>query len=211
MKDLTTQYRKRKRQIKQRLKAFKALGNAKDEDIFSELCFCILTPQSRAIYCDEAVKRLKGSEAIFKGRINTIKATLRGLVRFHNNKAAYIIAARKLFQNGSRHLYIKTRLDAGDIFKTREWLVENIKGLGYKEASHFLRNIGMGKDIAILDRHILKNLKRYKVIDNVPASLTRKRYIDAEDRMRKFAEKVKIPLEELDLLFWSDKTGFIFK
>jgi len=38
-----------------------------------------------------------------------------------------------------------------------EWLVKNLTGLGYKEAGHFLRNIGSGK-IAILDRHILRNL-----------------------------------------------------
>ncbi|GAJ17855.1 unnamed protein product, partial [marine sediment metagenome] len=29
-----------------------------------------------------------------------------------------------------------------DEIKLREWVVKNFKGLGYKEASHFLRNIG---------------------------------------------------------------------
>ena len=107
---------------------------------------------------------------------------------------------------------IKRRIDSRDVFRTREWLVENIKGLGYKEASHFLRNIGLGKDLAILDRHILKNLKRYGVIDKMPASLgTKKVYLDIERRMLEFSKKINVPPDELDLLFWARQTGFVFK
>ncbi len=90
-------------------------------------------------------------------------------------------------------------------------LVRNIKGFGYKEASHFLRNIGMGKDIAILDRHILKNLKRYGAIKKIPSHMSTRQYLDIEDKARRFARKIRIPLDELDLLFWSRETGEIFK
>ncbi len=94
----------------------------------------------------------------------------------------------------------------------REWFVENIKGFGYKEASHFLRNIGLGKDIAILDRHILKNLKKYGVIDKIPSSLgSRRVYLEIEEKMKGFSKKTGIPLEDMDLLFWSLQTGFVFK
>jgi N-glycosylase/DNA lyase len=94
----------------------------------------------------------------------------------------------------------------------RDWLVENIKGYGYKEASHFLRNIGLGRDIAILDRHILKNLKRYGVISKIPDSVgSRKVYLDIEERMRRFSKRSGIPMDALDLVFWSMQTGFIFK
>lgn len=65
---------------------------------------------------------------------------------------------------------------------------ENIKGLGCKEASHFLRNIGLGNDMAILDIHILGNLKRYKVIEEIPSSISRKNYLNIEDKMRKFCK-----------------------
>jgi len=70
---------------------------------------------------------------------------------------------------------------------------------------------GAGKDIAIIDRHILKNLKRYGAIRSIPASISKNNYIDLEDAMRNFSKKVKIPMEELDLLFWSAQTGFVFK
>lgn len=84
-------------------------------------------------------------------------------------------------------------------------------GLGMKEASHFMRNIGLFEDIAILDRHILKNLIEYDVISEIPKTLTVKIYLEIEQKMKEFAEKIKIPFTELDLLFWSEETGHVFK
>lgn len=219
LRDLTSKYKRKRHKIRQRLKEFRYLYKAKDEDIFEELCFCILTPQSKALNCDKAVKELKKSGLLFKGSRGDIRAKLKG-IRFPNNKANYLVAARKFFsaQGGSasggkngRTLEVKSKLDGNNPFGTRDWLVKNVRGLGYKEASHFLRNIGFGKDMAILDVHILKNLKRYKVIEKIPTSVNKNTYIDIENRMRKFSRRIKIPLQELDLLFWSNHTGFIFK
>ncbi len=209
MNNLISEYKKKKLQIKKRLKEFSSLHNATDEDIFAELCFCILTPQSKAIYCDRAVKELKQTRLLFNGCLSAIRKGLKG-VRFPNNKAAYLVAAREFFRNG-RGLEIKKNLDKKDIFKTREWLAKNVKGLGYKEASHFLRNIGLGKNLAILDVHILKNLKKFRVIRKIPASMSKALYLDIEARMIRFSQRIKISLAELDLLFWSNQTGFIFK
>ena len=109
-------------------------------------------------------------------------------------------------------LKVKEKISAlPDVFALREWLIENVKGMDYKEASHFLRNVGFGDDIAILDRHILKNLVRYSIIDEVPKSLTGKKYLEIEEKMRKFAQKAGIPFAHLDLLWWSEETGEIFK
>lgn len=95
--------------------------------------------------------------------------------------------------------------------KLRDWLAKNVKSIGYKETTHFIRNIGLGKNLAILDRHILKNLKKHEVIEKIPRSLTKKRYLEIENEMKRFSKKIKIPLAELDLLFWSKETGKIFK
>jgi len=108
-------------------------------------------------------------------------------------------------------LGLKKKIEKFNAAAARDWLVRNVKGLGYKEASHFLRNIGLGKELAILDVHILKNLKELGVIENIPSSLTKKRYLEIEDKMRKFSRRTKIPLAELDLLLWSLETGFVFK
>jgi len=201
LNELLSSYRKKRYQIKKKLKEFGDLYKSNDECIFKELCFCILTPQSKAIYCDEAVKELVRSGLLLEGEKS---------VRFPNSKASYLIAARKAFKNSGR-FDIKSKIDEDNIFKTREWFVKNIKGLGYKEASHFLRNIGFGNDIAILDIHILRSLKRYRIIKKIPSLINRKIYLNVENKMRGFSLKIGIPLQELDLLFWSEQTGFIFK
>lgn len=211
IKNLISEYNLRKSEIKERLKEFELLHKGRDESIFEELCFCILTANANAVLCGEAIKELKRKNLLFKGKAYEIRPRLKGRVRFHNKKARFIVSALKLFKR-ERNIDIKSRLNFNNPFEAREWLVENIKGLGYKEASHFLRNIGLGGDIAILDRHILKNLKICRVIRRIPLSLSsRKTYIEIEDKMREFSKKIGIPLGELDLLFWSIETGFIFK
>lgn len=205
MKTLKSSYRKLCPQIDKRLANFRA--NLKDRDkVFSELCFCIFTANANALKCDQAVKALAKDDCHSTGCARRIRSRIKGCVRFHNKKADYLVLARKRFPE------ILDKLKDSDITAVRDWLVENIKGYGYKEASHFLRNIGLGRDIAILDRHILKNLKRYGVISKIPDSVgSRKVYMDIEDKMRRFSRRIRIPLEALDLVFWSFQTGFIFK
>jgi len=207
-KKLISEYNKKKDKIKNRLKEFKRIKD--NRNVFSELCFCILTPQSKAVYCDKAICFLKKSNLLFKGNKQAIAKKLKGFARFHNKKGEYLVGARTLFTNG-KDLNIKYKLDPLDTLKTRQWLVKNVKGLGYKEASHFLRNIGLGENMAILDVHILRSLKKLGVIEEIPGSITKKKYIDIENRMRGFSDKLNIPLGELDLLFWSNETGFVFK
>ncbi|MBU1852906.1 MAG: N-glycosylase/DNA lyase [Candidatus Omnitrophica bacterium] len=209
MKYLLQEYKKKQREIRKRLRFFRHVYKTGDREIFTELCFCILTPQSKAIVCDKAIQELQKKGMIFKGSQKDVKVHLKG-VRFPNNKARYVIRARDFFKNG-KDLDIKSKLDIKDSFKTRDWLVNNVKGIGYKEASHFLRNVGLGRDLAILDRHILRNLEKYGVIERIPVTLTRKKYINIEDKMRKFFKKLDISMEEIDLLFWSKETGIIFK
>ena len=205
---LLSRYEAKKGAIKARLAEFRKVLEKSDDDVFAELCFCLLTPQSKAKMCDKAIQRLKENGMLFSGKSDEIAKNLYG-VRFPNNKSKYVEEARKSFcENGK--IRIKDRLDA-DPYTLRESLVKNIKGLGYKEASHFLRNVGLGEDLAILDVHILKNLERFKVIDEIPKTLTRKRYLEIEEKMKAFARETGIPLAELDLLFWSEETGEIFK
>jgi N-glycosylase/DNA lyase len=90
----------------------------------------------------------------------------------------------------------------------RDWLARTpgIKGLGYKEASHFLRNVGF-KGYGILDKHIVRCLAELGVIDSPKPPTTRNRYLEAEQRMKSFADEVGINFDELDLVLWSMRTG----
>jgi N-glycosylase/DNA lyase len=235
-------YGSKKNEITSRLKEFKKLWrDGNDKEIFTELAFCILTPQSKAKSCWDAIVKLRSENILFRGDAEKIKEGLQ-CVRFKNKKAQYVVKARKLFfkqtcptvtqktmkiipphppllkggrgdcQVNKGRVCIKPALNMfDDVYECREWLVQNIKGIGYKEASHFLRNIGFGEKLAILDRHILRNLKEIEIIKVIPESISRAKYMQIEKKMKDFARQIGIPLSHLDLLLWYKETGEIFK
>ena len=93
----------------------------------------------------------------------------------------------------------------------RLWIVRSVKGLGFKEASHFLRNIGLGTGLAILDRHILRTMKGHGVIRKIPDAISPKSYLRLEKAFLRWAAKLDIPPAHLDLLIWHQATGYLFK
>lgn len=210
VKELQALYGEKRNAIQDRLQEFKQVLDHDDDDVFAELCFCLLTPQSSAKTCWAAVSRLRERSLLLKGEAIEVQLQLND-VRFGDSKAKYIVEARDQFTKDGK-LHLKPRLSSfANLFELREWMVENVNGLGYKEASHFLRNIGLGEEFAILDRHILRNLKRLEVISEVPVSITKKRYLEIEEKLRRFSREIGIPMADLDLLFWSRETGWIFK
>lgn len=209
--ELRSTHNKIKSQIQTRLEEFDDLwANGSDEDLFVELAFCLLTPQSKAKNCWRAMERLLEKQLLFNGTQKQIASELSG-VRFHNTKAGRIIEARNQFFGDSPASIKSQILEFEMVFDARNWLVKNVRGLGYKEASHFLRNVGRGQNFAILDRHILRNLILFGVIESIPKSLSKKEYFDIEHKMAEFAERVKMPPPHLDLLLWYKETGEIFK
>ena len=198
-------------EIESRLAEFDRIRKIGDDKaIFAELVFCILTPQSKARVCWAAVENLLDKNLLLKGESDQILGELHG-VRFKYKKSEYVVEARdKLSIDGK--IAIKSRISRfSDVCDAREWLVRNVKGIGYKEASHFLRNIGFGENLAILDRHILKNLRSLGVIEEIPDSLSRRRYLEIEMGMMEFADRVKIPMSHLDLVMWYNEAGEVFK
>jgi len=198
-------------EIESRLAEFDRIRKIGDDKaIFAELVFCILTPQSKARVCWAAVENLLDKNLLLKGESDQILGELHG-VRFKYKKSEYVVEARdKLSIDGK--IAIKSRISRfSDVCDAREWLVRNVKGIGYKEASHFLRNIGFGENLAILDRHILKNLRSLGVIEEIPDSLSRRRYLEIEREMMEFADRVKIPMSHLDLVMWYNEAGEVFK
>jgi probable N-glycosylase/DNA lyase len=101
--------------------------------------------------------------------------------------------------------------EIGDTFEKRKWILKNIKGMGLKEANHVLRNLGFGENIAILDRHILRNLKALNVISEIPKTITEKKYYEIEEKMKEYSKFSKIKMDELDLVLWYKEAGEIFK
>ncbi|MEM4662834.1 MAG: N-glycosylase/DNA lyase [Candidatus Diapherotrites archaeon] len=205
-------YKKYKVLIDCRLNDFKSKW-FDDEAIFRELIFCLLTPQSKALSCDACVKELfkiKPSKWTFR----KVAKILRGKTRFYKQKAKNVILARNLFYKEGKYTIKKILTEQNiqsDRQIAREWLVNNVRGLGMKEASHFLRNIGFFDNIAIIDRHILKNMLEYGIISKVPKTITKKNYLELENKLKEFSASVGIPLSHLDLLLWAKETGYVFK
>jgi len=190
--------------VEARVKEFEALREVgTDDDWFSEMCFCLLTANSTAQLGIEIQQSLgKGCIELSQNDVERLLASHGH--RFARPRADFICRARE-------HVKIKSIIDScGDDRSAREWLVENILGLGYKEASHFLRNTGHF-NVAILDRHILRIMEEYSLIPEIPKTLTKKRYLQIEKTLEKLSRKVDLPLGVLDIYLWYMKTGEILK
>lgn len=135
-----------------------------------------------------------------------------GAHRFPVARPGYIVATRSYLREHCE-MGLRERLRGfDDILERRDWLAKEprIKGLGYKEASHFLRNIGL-KGYAILDKHVLRCLVDLGVLESPKPPLTRNNYLEVEERLRRLAHDIKIDFDELDLVLWSMKTGEVLK
>lgn len=205
-------YKEKQNDIEKRLIEFKDIWKkGSNEDIHTELSFCILTPQSKAVNAWKAITTLRDNGLLFNGSADEIVEYL-NIVRFKNNKAKYLVALREQMQDEKGQIVTKDFFNSIPTVKDRrEWIVKNIKGMAYKEAGHFLRNVGFGKEIAILDRHILKNLVKLEVIEEVPKSLTPKLYLEIEEKMKTYCDYISIQMDSLDLLLWYKEAGEIFK
>ncbi len=200
-----------KDRLDKRLQEFKNLyRDASEYEIFKEFVFCIFTPQSSAKSCWKAVQILDKEGLITDGTAEQIAQRI-NIVRFRNNKARYLVLARNTFYKDGKYS-IKPYIDSfNDKTVLRNELRLNIKGWGLKEASHFLRNIGFGERLAILDRHILRNMVYYGVIPEIPGSISDKTYHELEMRLLDFSEYVQITPDRLDIILWYMQTNEIFK
>lgn len=196
-------YAQQRQAVQQRLREFSAIPPSEH---FYELVYCLLTPQSSALNAEKAVHLLRERD-LLNSTFNPEPLLHQRdfYIRFHKTKAKHLLLLKEHFLLIAEHLK-----NGSTSTELREWLVRNVKGLGWKEASHFLRNIGH-RDLAILDRHILKNLIRLGVIRKLPKALTKKRYLAIEKKFQKYSSSIGIPMDELDLLLWSIETGEILK
>jgi N-glycosylase/DNA lyase len=204
LNDLKQHYLKHKKAIRTRLSEFRSVPPS---EYFYELAYCILTPQSSAAHAEETIARLR--DAGFHYQFIDPEPILRrkeNYIRFHKAKTRYLNYMKEHFDDIAQKL--SESVSASD---HREWLVMNVIGLGYKEATHFLRNIGKNDGLAILDRHILRILEKLGVVDSIPKSISRKQYYEIEQSFKAFANRIGIVLDELDLVFWSMGTGEIRK
>ena len=203
----------RRKEIRARLREFRRVWQtASDARLWEEMVYCIFTAGASAKMGLRSVEAVRPLLAKGPRQAMTRALVAAGAHRFPNARPAYVVTTRDYLQS-SFSMRLRERLNSfRDPFERRDWLASEprIKGLGYKEASHYLRNIGF-KGYSILDKHIVRCLAELGVIDSPKPPANRQRYLETESRMRQFAAATGINFDELDLVLWSMKTGEILK
>lgn len=193
-----------KERVDQRIGEFKQFRSASSEANFKEMCFCILTANCSAEMCLRVHEAIGDKFLTVESQEEFTKLLKENKYRFYNLRANYLVNCCGLKEN------LKEIMDSYDEeVELREWLVKNVKGLGYKEASHFLRNVGYG-NVAIIDFHIVDVLKEHGIVEK-PKTMTKKKYLEIEAELAKIAKKLNIDLASLDLYLWYIETGKILK
>jgi N-glycosylase/DNA lyase len=196
-----------KSMVDERIAEFLEVREMDSNAWFEELAYCLLTAYSSARMGQLCVDALCDCGALAGGSLEEVVETLRCQGhRFAERRAEYIVEARKLAPDLKGHIqgFESTQ-------EARRWLVENVKGLGWKEASHFLRNVGY-LDVAIIDRHILSNMREHGLVTaDGKKGLTKRRYLEYEGMLKKVAERLGMTLGKMDLYLWYRKTGHVLK
>ncbi|KLO20987.1 DNA lyase [Marinitoga sp. 1197] len=195
IKDIENIYTEAKPLVEKRWNEFVSLGkNGSEKELFSELSFCVLTANWSAKGGIKAQKEI-GINGFTELEIDDLEYALRRVGhRFPKARAQYIVSNRWIIGT-IRHLFVLP------YYQIREFLVKNIKGIGWKESSHFLRNVGYG-DVAILDKHILRLMLENELIDSIPKGWTKNKYLEYEKRLKILEKHFNEPIGKLDLYLW---------
>jgi N-glycosylase/DNA lyase len=188
----------KEREALEKLKEFEGNRHLDKDNKFIELCFCILVANSN-LEKTKAIWEKIGNGFLELSKEDLTKELKRHGYRFYNLRSQFIVEAREKIDE------IENALKMKDEEATRNWLKENIKGLGWKESSHYLRNLGY-KNFGILDTHVVSMMHRHGLIDNILKSLSsRKVYFSMEEKLKKISKTLKMSMAELDFyMFYLD-------
>ena len=191
-----------KEKVHNRLKEFLKNQNKNNEVWFHELCFCILAANTSSAMAGRVQSAVSAEEFLTLPKEKLRDKLHEQRTRFYNIRTEYIVLARD-------HMPLKEKIIPLSKKERREWIAENIKGINFKEASHFLRNLGF-LDYAILDKHVINILCEYGIIRQTKP-VSQKRYLEIEKKLQKIADYLMISQGELDFYLWYMKTGQVMK
>lgn len=203
--------------ITERIKANRRPVVRKNADLRYELIACLLGSQVRAESADAALDRLCNADLLTDRRWQMTDDTFevevcavladqntsrsqRSSYRFPQVRARQLAQMRRSLQKKPLNQRLPPE---GHIKEIRASLVREMPGIGPKQASMFLRNIGMSYDIAILDVHVLAFFQRLGLLpeDGVALS-TLKRYEQTEVIASQYAAECGHPVGFIDWAIW---------
>jgi len=192
--------------VENRIAEFLEVKEMGTEKWLEELTYCLLTAYSSARLGQLCLDALCDQDILLNGDLDEVVKILRTQGhRFAEKRAEYIVMAREKAPT------LKGTIQGfQNIGAAREWLAKGVKGLGWKESSHFLRNVGY-LDVAIIDRHIISNMVDHGILEERPKSITKRRYLEYEQTLAEVARRIGLTLGEMDLYLWYRKTGKVLK
>lgn len=191
-----------------------------EQQIWKELCFCLLSGNVAYELVKSTVNVLEQKGFLDYRWIITEKESQHRIFdlfngsnfepkkkngelrkyRYPKKRSQEIAKAAKIIYSKSS---IKELLDKPiSEVEARNFLAKNIPGLGIKESSHFLRNIGYSNSLAIIDVHVLNFLKQNRFVTWDNSSLTTKKYCKLEIILQNLAEFHNLDLAIFDLAIW---------
>jgi N-glycosylase/DNA lyase len=204
-------YEVRRAEIRGRLADFgRVWSDGTDNQLWAEMVYCFFTGGCSARMGLRSLEAVRG--LLRTGTQAELAKALTGVHRYPNERARYVAESRAFLETDC-NMRLRERLSGFENGEDRrDWLVreKGIKGLGYKEASHYLRNIGF-RGHAILDKHVLRCLADMKIIAEPKPPNTRAAYLTIEAKLKSLTEEININFDEMDLVLWSLKTGEVLK
>ena len=190
-----------------------------EETLWEELICCILSSQVSYEVAQAATFELVKSGLIgltpnfsnFRKFEEDVRALLQKPLRvrdrniryrFPNVRAQQIVQVHKTVSKLGGSLS-KIVYEVKQPQELRDYLIEILPGIGPKQASMFLRNIGISYDLAILDRHVLNYMHATNIVTNAGArSFGKREYLSTEMKLLKYAEELGYPVGCVDWAIW---------
>lgn len=194
-----------------------------EEKLLSELVLCILSSQDKYEIALAAVKELRLKKILQKviTATNTVEIrhnietilhypiafestgkTYKRRLRFFVKKTNYIVLTlENIYLKG---LTIRKILNQdSSAVEPRKKIMKHSYGLGPKQASMFLRNIGYNTDLAVLDKHVIDYMKLVGLISSSITTISSySTYIKTEKKLQFYSKHLNLSLFHLDLAIW---------
>lgn len=126
--------------------------------------------------------------------------------RFPNVRGSNIVkAAVTLYRenNGLIELLKSFRSEK----EARSYLSENVSGIGLKEASHFLRNVGYSESLAIIDTHVISFLTEIGELSDEVTTVTPAVYMKLEETLTDLCNTFGLNMSIFDMAIWKYMRG----
>ncbi len=193
-----------------------------EHDLWREFCLCVLSSRTRFELASEAVDRLERSGVLARMRAkptNVHHAEVEAVLRprkdgkvgargipFWRSRSAQLLGSAAALYAGRRKGLKSILLRIGDPERVRSEFVSTLPGMGMKQASHFLQNIGFSRDLAIIDTHLLSFIiEDLMLIRFESHGVSERMYMDLERRVQRMAAANGFSLRQLDRAIWRSK------